>query len=330
VKKYGYDPITKSLFTWDGEFQFGRVDSFEGEGVSVVTTERRIFYEMAGCHFLSGFQSPSYFFRVDDFSKNVLMMRGLVLDLKIQVMDYHPWESVKKWYRSGFSIALCGQIVKSPEAVAEFCRAFPCETVYVCPLVEELAAFGALVTTLEKESPRRANLFVPNTEVINAEFKEFDPKLAGDGLGRMASLVHRGIPVLNEMRTGPGISPFYGKIIHDGSKNVSNYIVSLEGIDEYFPYEPISARFYAATSVPVRMSVMPKFRKDSGCESEYADVFVASDYVPDLSVFMRFYRLMSGKSFVGISDAKDITAFAKKTMPVFRYNRAYKVSPGSI
>ena len=323
--KHGYDPVNGFLCTWNGDFQFSKVDSIpcDTKDVVIVTAERRMLYEMVGCCFLSGFRDNSYVFRMGGFGQDMAIMYW-PSDLTIRLSDGGSWTNIKKWCPLGSRIALCGSIVKSPDAMAQFCQMFPCESVYVCPLVDELAAFGALVSILDKEKPRRANLLIPNTENIDTEFREFDPKLAGDGLGRMAGLIHRGIPVLNEMRKSLGVSVFYGRIIHDGLKGGSEYIVDLDSINTYFPLEPVSAKLYAATSVPVRMVVTSEFRKASGCEREYADIFVASDYVPDLPVFMRFYKLMSGRDFVGTSNVND-KMFVRRIMPVFRYNRAYKL-----
>jgi hypothetical protein len=198
--------------------------------------------------------------------------------------------------------------------------------VYVCPLVDELAAFGVLAMKLMeigKEKPRRAFLCSPNEEPMDGKSVEFDPKLEGDGYGVMADVVTHGVPALNDVMKCPGVSPFYGKALMRNCSSPVAYLVRCESVDKYFPCEPISAKMYAATSVPVQFDNTNEFRKASGCESDKVNVVIVSDFIFMLPVFMNFYQIMSKCDVVATASPENVAC--SKAMPVFRYRRAYSM-----
>lgn len=319
---YGYDIKEKYLFSWDGDFRFeGKTDSPPIEATKPVDNNgNRSVSELAGCLFLSG-SYRGYFFRVESLDKEVF---GLIAPGH-RMLVHGQWNTIpgmkELLLNPSAPVCLCGPVVRNPASVAEFCREFSSRSVYVCPLVDELAAFGVLVSQLvlsHKEKPRRASLCVPNAEPMPGDFVEFDSKLEGDGLGRMAHLVGHGTPVLNDMMRCPGISPFYGKVLtaFDGS----HFIVRSDSVQRYFPHEPISAKMYAATSVPVEVKNTDQFREKTGCMTDKVAIVVTSDYIPNLPVFMNFYKVITGRDFVGVMNPEN----CPKNVPVFRYNRGYR------
>jgi hypothetical protein len=162
-----------------------------------------------------------------------------------------------------------------------------------------------------------------NKKVWNADSREFDPKLEGDGMGRMADLVANDLLPVNEYKESIGVSPFYGKTLHRDWQEGSLCIVRMVDMDRLFPTVPISAKNYVATSVPVRMETTPQFRAETGYNGEHVDVFASTDYVPDVATFMRFYKTFSGRSFVWASEQDRV--IQKPIVPVFRNDRAYRV-----
>lgn len=316
---HGYDPQSKCLFSWDGDFKYlGKTDK-PPEGSFLVEEEDKQWLEMAGCQFLSGHRRHCVMYL--SAGDNSVSAYGDMLKIDCKWSHCYNWEQVIKHVHIAAPICVGGYVVNDPAEMAKLCKSYPSNSIYACPLVEELAAFGVLVVNIQdRERPRRTSLCIPNTELLSGECVEFDTKLDGDGFGRMADLVKQGKPVLNEMMTCPGVSPFYGKIVTRETGDLSTFIVRSDVIDKYFPSEPISSKSYAATSVPVEMVNTEVFRKDSGCNREKVNIMVASDYVPGLQVFSTFYRIMSGLPFFGVTESKIFT----KNPPVFRYNRGYK------
>ena len=316
--KHGYDPESKCLFSWDGDFKYlGKVDKAP-ENSFIVEEETRSWLELSGCQFLSGCRRDCVMYL--SAGNDSVSAYGDMLNVDCRWTNCSSWKQVIKHVHPMVPICVAGYVVEDPVEIAELCRVYSSRTIYVCPLVEELAAFGVLVLNIQEKRSRRLDFCVPNTELLDRECVEFDAKLNGDSFGRMADIVKQGMPVLNEIMTCTGISPFYGKVITRNTKNLSTFIVRSDAMDKYFPCEPISSKMYAATSVPVEMSNTVEFSKDSGCGSEKVNIMVASDYVSGLQVFMTFYKIMSGLSFVGVGNPKDF----KKTIPVFRYNKGYK------
>lgn len=315
--RYGYDPVSKFLFSWNGEFKFeGKTDSPPDHDVTLVTD--KMSFDMMGCGFLSGRYDPTVVVWSDGITMNY-MITGF--------KDRKPWmaaagqQMMEKMSKK--AVAICGPVCRMPDKLAEFCDWVPVSSVFICPVVDELSALGALVVELDGILPRRFVFEVHNEDKLDGEFQPFDKKLDGDGYGRMANAVRMGAPVLNEMMKVVGISPFYDRVIHNGSKGGTTFIVRHQKMTVLFPFVPVSAKMYAATTVPVRMKNTDEFSKLTGCASEYVDIVVSSDFIPELSTFMRFYNVLSGRDFVGTIERSSIQF--QKVMPVFRYNGKYNV-----
>jgi len=323
MTRHGYDPGTKALFSWEREFRFEGLADSAPEGSFLVSgdPETRVLQELAGCMFLSGCGDGCLAARMEDPDEEVM---GLMGRFRGRVVPFRGGlGSLAEVVPRDWTVCVCGLAARDPGKVARFCRAVPCRRTYVCPLVDELAAFGALVMRLPEERPRRAWLYAPDERPAGDEFVEFDPKLEGDGYGRMADLVRRGMPVLNEMMSGPGLVPFYGKVLTDGLQGASVYVVRSQEVADFFPVEPLAAT-YAAMCVPVRVGNTAEFAKASGWRGDWVDVAAASDAVPGVAAFARFYKVMSGRGFFGVSDPKEVS-IARRKAPVFRHNRAYRV-----
>ena len=319
---YGYDSKTKCLFSWDGEFHYeGKVDTAPADAF-LVEEEFRPWLEMAGCHFLSGHRRNCVFYL--SAGENSCAAYGDMLHANCKWTDCHDWKQVIKHVHPNTLLCVAGYVANDPVAIAELCRTHPCNTVYVCPLVEELAAFGVLaVNLLDKEKPRRTSLCITNNQDMEGQYLEYDHKLDGDGYGKMADVVHRGFAVLNEMMDCPGISPFYGRVLANKSGLPPVFIIRSDSIGRYFPHEPLSTTHYAATSVPVEVENTRSFMEQSKCNAPKVNIVVSSDYIPGLPVFMNFYKVMSGNDCVGTTCPKQLAS--SKKVPVFRYNKAYKM-----
>ena len=219
-------------------------------------------------------------------------------------------------------VCISGHLCSYPDLIAGMCRQVPTSTMYVCPVIDELAAFGAVCFD---ETPRKIYLSIANKDELEAEYQEFQPDLDGDGLGRMAGLVAKGLPVWNQMRKPLGVTAFYDRMlvkeVDPGIPCV--YIVRLASMDTYFPSEPISARLYAASTVPVAMKVTDEFRAATKCEGETVWVLSATEHVTGLPQFMQFYQLMSGMDWVVSVEPKSVDPI--QNMPVFRHDKGYRV-----
>lgn len=321
MKKYGYDRETGALFSWEFDFRF------EGWNIeaplNAFVSFDRIEDKMIGSAFLSGRSGTTMVVQSDGLDQqHCLFGRDRRLGYwKSQGVDQNALGRMSL----SLPLCVCGDIVYCPDKMAELCSQFPNSRVYACPVSRELPAFGVLVRNINR-SPYRMPLIWENKGVIDAEFMEFDPKLDDDAVGRMADAVNLGVPVSNEVMTSIGVSPFYDRIIHRELRNSTDVvvIVRIADVDSLFPNVPISSKNYAATSVPVRMDTTDQFRKQTGYDKSFVDVFVATDYVPGLGAFMRFYKTFSGNSFVFSSSRGSVEC--DDFVPVFRKDRVYRVS----
>jgi hypothetical protein len=317
--KYGYDKKTKCLFSWDGDFRYEGKTDIIPEDAFVVDEEVRPWIEMAGCHFLSG-QRHNVLMYYSAGDKSVATY-GNILSASCKWTDCRSWDDIVKHIHPTAPVCVAGYVASNPAEIAKLCKTIPCHSVYVCPLVEELAAFGVLVLNIQdKEKPRRASLCVPNKDELDGHCSEYDAKLNGDGYGQMANAVRKGFPALNEIMSCPSISPFYGRVLAEKSGTPSTYLIRSDAVGRFFPHEPISITYYAATSVPVEVTNTTSFMRQSGCKDEKVNIVVSSDHIPYLPVFMNFYKVMSGKDFVGTTNINQLRA---KKLPVFRYNGSY-------
>jgi hypothetical protein len=312
---YGYDG--EHLFSYDGEFKYiGETDE-PPDGVSAV--EDKMAARMTGGYFLSGNRRPALSVWSDGEGAVTCVsyvkegqVRHANVDLK---MAHHV------------PICLSGPVVYDGEKLAEFCRTYPHSSVFACPVVQELAAFGAACQGVPTYRAFLADPVIEEYDGIDSQ--EYDPKLEGDGLGRMASVVSKNGFAVNQMRRPVGVSVFYGRTLFRDPhpERPGLFIVQADSMVKYFPAEPVSLKSYAATSVPVVVSVTDKFREATGYEGEKAAVVAATDHVRGLPVFMRFYQLMSGgRDWVCFSDKYAVNGFKQcQRVPVFRYNKAYMV-----
>jgi len=156
---------------------------------------------------------------------------------------------------------------------------------------------------------------------MEGEFQEFDEALGGDALGRMAHLVGRRRRMRNEVMCSPCRSPFYGKVVSREGCGDHTFLVSVSGMDKLFPTEPLSAKLYAATTMPTRFRVSDTFAEVSKVGVPEVDVIVGTDYLPGSVTFLRFYKLITGRDFVGLDEPIEERDAG---LPVFRYNRGYK------
>lgn len=311
---YGYDG--KHLFSFDGEFKYlGIAEPPEG----VASGEDEMAARMTGSYFISGNRAPAL--NVWSDGEGAVIAMTYVKDGEIVhgnagdggVAHHVP-------------ICLSGPVVYDGEKVAEFCRVYAHSSVFVCPVVQELAALGM---SCRGSKTFRAHMAWENDENYDGlECQEYDPKLDGDGLGRMASVVSTVGFAVNQMMKPIGVSGFYGRtLFRDWDKNRPPcFIVQEHSMDKYFPAEPISSKHYAATSVPVVMDSTPEFQEATKCTENRVAVLSANDFLRGLPDFMRFYQLLSGMDWVSFSDENAVSGFKVcKRVPVFRYNRAYMV-----
>ena len=215
-------------------------------------------------------------------------------------------------------IIVCGRSALQPDSLRQACIAHPHDEVYALPWVTTEEGLTSSLK-MNRGKPMRVFPCERNTDPMEGEGQDFDENLDGDALGRMAHIIAAGFPSINEVMKSPCESPFYGKVLTaDGAYS---FLLDCEHVDKYFPHEPLSAKLYAATTALVRFKNTEQFIRDSGCESQFVDIILASDFLPGSVAFMQFYRLVSGRWFVGIRDLRE---FNGQSLPCFRYNRGYR------
>jgi len=323
--RFGYDKSTGALFSWEHDLRFEGKVKQPPDGAFV--SESRIEDDMIGAAFMSGWSGTFIVLHSDGFNEHVCLM-GFDLRTGYWIGKDIP----KNQLRSSLPICICGPIVSSPERMAAKCYQYPTSRMYACPVVDEISAIGALLRNVDVKRPCRTQLFWDNTDEIGAEHKDFDPSMDGDGYGRMADLVAHGLFAVNEMMKTVGVSPFYGKVLHRDCLPESQMIVRRVDVDRLFPSIPVSAKNYAAVSVPVMMETTSQFRAETGYNGPFVSVFVSTDYVPGVSTFMRFYKTFSNMGHVYTSNlermatdgAGGLSAMMRNCVPVFRSNRAYR------
>ena len=295
---------------WDGDFFFGRSPSDP--------LQDAVPAQVVGAAFLSGSLGVPVFY-MDE--RGVLESWG-VAGFAAAQRDFRPED-----IRAGDKAVLCGPGVRHTDLVSAFCRRMPSVRLVVCPLLDHLPAFGHVAGSLlmeNKDRPRSDLFYTPYDAALPTEYKEFDPALEGDGLGRMAHLVQSYNPVVNQMMQTPCISPFYNRVL-SSKRWWSNplFIFRSEAVSKFFPSEPLSLKQFASSWVPVTVTNTNMFTDASGWEAERVQIFVASDRVPGLSTFMRFFTLMCGLEFVTSTCLNDFPLPQK--VAVFRYSRGYSV-----
>jgi hypothetical protein len=217
-------------------------------------------------------------------------------------------------------VIVCNNAARDPHDMWETCFMNPHQEVYALPWV---TSSEELSDNLKSNGgrPNRMWQCEKNMAPMDGEFVEMDDKLDGDSFGRMADVVAKGQVAVNDVMTVGGWNPFYGMVLKKTGS--SCFVVRGESVDEYFPTEPLSAKAYAATTVPVAFDNNEKFAKASGCVQERVAIMVSSEYLPGMTTFMRFWKLMSGSDMICLIDPK--TMKPSKSIPLFRYNRAYMI-----
>ena len=308
---YGYDG--RHLFLYDGKIHYKGVCYPPPE--TRLVGDKEVATQLTGSYFLSGRKEPAFNVWSDGEQAIHVLSRWSNGEVKHTLL--------KEPGAISHLVPVCvsGPIVRQPDMMRQFCDTFWSASIFACPIVEELAALGVTVDGVE---PRRAFVPSPYTDELSFDSQEYDENLDGDCYGRMAALVRQGMAVDNQIYNGPGAWPFYGSILAnkvDPDIEVPTFMVKSKSMVKYFPDTVVSAKNYAATTVPVLMRASDEFKKSTGCSKDMVSVVVSSEFIPGSPEFMRFYQLFSGKDWIGLTKA--VVPF--KTMPVFRYNKAYRI-----
>ena len=300
----------------DGQFRFG-VEPEDAHEVSHVAPASAV-----GAAFLSGTRGcPVLYIDRDGKEQHFIVSGAQVLPREEGCIANLP---------PNYQWALCGPGVGDPYLVMNQCRLTRAHTVTVCPFVDQQAAFGYItgaLTLQSKEKPRMTRFCEPWVESLDIEGQEFDPKLEGDGFGRMAHLVQARLPVVNQMMRSPSIPVFYGRVLMTGGWwGRPVFLMLARTATKYFPTECLGSKNYAATWVPVAVRNTREFAKASGWGHSYVVIFVASELTPGLGTFLRFVETMGKEDFVTSSDPRNVPLIESDTIPLFRHHAAYNVS----
>lgn len=277
-----------------------------------------------GSRFLSGFQDERMVcFHSDGVQTSVTGVQWcselvqVALPITVQIASTVP-------------ICLSGPICRDPAFVSSFVRQYPSNRIFVCPVVEELEALGALVIGLlkreEKCVPCRISFYEECKEEIDGEvIQEYDDTLKHDNLGRIATALRFGVPVINQVRKGIGISPFYDRVLTlnltQGKEKI--YLIRNGDLKRFFPKEPPSLWMEAASCVPVEGYCSKEFRDISGLDVEKVVFFAMSDFQIGASEFMNFLLMITDKRIVASAPLKMMSELGSSFL--FRYNKAYKI-----
>lgn len=325
--KYGYDISTGHLFSFDKDFKYEGMHMMppNREGNEIFITNGCIDVGLSdrlyGCMFASGWDDKVIVLDANGNSlKYYLVGKDMIgfWSKNLYVGDKQYKDALLK-----YPLCVCGDAVYNPDKMLSICCLHPTSRMFACPIVEQLASFGVLASKLGR-NPYRMKFQWENKDVIDCDFKGFDKSLDGDSYGRMADLVTHGLRPVNEIMNTVGVSPFFNRVIHRHYEEGCVFIVRMADVDRLFPQIPISAKNYVATSVPVKMKTSCEFRKESGYNGEFADVFVSTDYIQDIGIFMRFFKTFSGIGIVCTSDKDNISK--SMCVPLFRSDRVYRMS----
>jgi hypothetical protein len=218
-------------------------------------------------------------------------------------------------------IVICSQQALNPAGVARVCRENPSEEVYALPWVTNSSELDENFRA-NRTSPNRRLPCVPNKEHAEGESMNFYDRLEDDAFGTMADALAHGALVINEIMKPSCESAFYGRVLSPGWVPNSVAIMNSTTADRLIPCEPLSARLYAMTTVPVMAKCTSDFKESTGCSVEVIPVLLATDFISRIGAFMQFYKLFSGKDCVFSAPVEDFSGH----LPLrWRYNRAYKV-----
>lgn len=295
---------------WNGDFRF------DGDPDGALEVVNAVPSQAVGAAFLSGCTTCRVV-HVDESGEERYFG---VYGPQVAVMD-KDWNDNERW-------VLCGPGVRDGRIVAHQCAKRRAQTMSVCPIVDELAAFGYLVGCLYIKGlakPRMTRFCEPYGELEGEEGLEFNQDMEGDAYGKMAHLAQSGIPVFNQIMRTRSINAFYGRVI-SVSKWWGTPIFLMRRLvaQKYFPTEFLSLREYAAGWVPVSVKNTDRFSMKSGFGGEYVSIFVPSEMTPGLGSFLRFLEAMGGMDFAASSDPKFMQV--GKRIPLFRSLAGYNVS----
>jgi hypothetical protein len=219
-------------------------------------------------------------------------------------------------------VIIVSKKANEPVYVGDSCRENPQEEVYALPWIH---SSEALIENLKTNGvrPNRVIPCEPNKkEIPDCETHDFYDRLEDDAFGNLALSMKHGSPALNEAMDTPCCNGFYGSVISPVWQPGATVILRCKRVQEMFPVEPLSAKLYAMTTVPVSLKNTDQFRKLTGCEDETVPVLAASDFIPKIVTFMRFNKLYNGRDYVFSIDP---SKYNGPRPLVLRYNRAYKV-----
>lgn len=300
---------------YDDDFSF-----YNGGDSTADTVEAPVMARAVGAAFLTGTSNVSVFHVDAEGDVRSFFVAGpTVMETTRRIDDV----------KNGDTAVLCGEKPPSPEFAGMIARRIPSVRLAVCPLSEFLAPFGRVVarTMLEGyERPHRDLFYRPVECESGADVQKFEENLNNDGIGRMAHLIQSGTPVINGMMDTPCQSAFYGRVLGVFGLENPIFLMTADTADKYFPAEPISARRYAASWVPISVANTNEFASASGWQGDDVFIFVASDYIPGSTTFLRFVHIMSGIEFVASTPLYDFST--PDEIPLFRYDGAYNISKG--
>lgn len=220
-------------------------------------------------------------------------------------------------------LVICGETANDPVEVARVCRENPLDEVYALPWVttyEELAENRKVNRGL----PNRVVPCEPNCrEEPDCESIEFYDRLEDDAFGNMADALKHQRSVINQTMDVPCPHGFYGRVLTHMWHPGSVVIVRCVRVQEMFPVEPLSAKLYAMTTVPVMMRNTDKFRDMTGIQEDEVAVLAATDFIPRIVPFMDFHRMFVGGDFVF---SVEPSTFIGPPPLLWRYNRAYRLN----
>jgi len=217
-------------------------------------------------------------------------------------------------------IIICGQQALNPAEVSRVCRESPQEEVYALPWVRTPEDLQQNLKD-NRGKPNRMLPCTPNKEEAEGEKIDFYERLQDDAFGVMADALKHGTPVLNEIMTCPCESAFYGRVLVPKWIPGASVLLRCGMADAFFPCEPLSAKLYAMTTVPVMLSNTESFEKKTECTEKEVPVMLATDFVPRLVTFMRFHKLFTGRDWVF---SVPLDKFPGRPPFRWRYNRAYR------
>jgi len=217
-------------------------------------------------------------------------------------------------------IVICSEQALNPSGVAKVCRDNPHEEVYALPWVTSAESLKKNFRD-NRTKPNRLFPCVPNVKDAEGERMEFYKRFEDDAFGTMADALKQGKPVLNETMECPCRNGFYGNVLVPSWVPGSVVILRCKSSD-LLPHEPLSAKLYAMTTVPVMVRNTDEIAKRTGCPEQELPVLLATDFIPRIGVFMQFYQMFSGKDWIFSIDPE---LFPERVPLRWRHNRAYKV-----